>query len=93
MVQEVTEPGLLQNPIVQALLWALGVMFAIIGWFIVRELARQSKKDDEQDAEIDKMGHVLERTNEILGGMQTMLQAHETNIQWLIESIRKSTRK
>lgn len=77
----------------QALMWAAGVMLTIIAWFIIRELARQTKKDEEQDAEIDKMGRVLERTNEILGGMQKMLQEHETNIQWLIKSIEKSTRR
>lgn len=77
----------------QALMWAAGVMLTIIAWFIIRELSRQTKKDEEQDAEIDKMGRVLERTNEILGGMQKMLQEHETNIQWLIKSIEKSTRR
>lgn len=93
MVQEVVEPGILQNPIMQALMWAAGVMLTIIAWFIIRELSRQTKKDEEQDAEIDKMGRVLERTNEILGGMQKMLQEHETNIQWIIKSIEKSTRR
>lgn len=92
MVQEVTQ-SVFQNPIMQALMWAAGVMLTIIAWFIIRELARQTKKDEEQDAEIDKMGRVLERTNEILGGMQKMLQEHETNIQWLIKSIEKSTRR
>lgn len=93
MVQEAVEPGILQNPIMQALMWAAGVMLTIIAWFIIRELSRQTKKDEEQDAEIDKMGRVLERTNEILGGMQKMLQEHETNIQWIIKSIEKSTRR
>lgn len=92
MVQEVA-PSIFQNPIMQALMWAAGVMLTIIAWFIIRELSRQTKKDEEQDAEIDKMGRVLERTNEILGGMQKMLQEHETNIQWLIKSIEKSTRR
>jgi len=92
MVQEVAT-SVFQNPIMQALMWAAGVMLTIIAWFIIRELSRQTKKDEEQDAEIDKMGRVLERTNEILGGMQKMLQEHETNIQWLIKSIEKSTRR
>jgi hypothetical protein len=93
MVPEVTHNGLLESPIVQALLWACGVSFTIIGWFIVHELNRQSSKDQEQDERMDKMDKVLEGTHEILGDMRTMLAKHDTDIKWLISNLEKSTRK
>lgn len=81
------------NAIIQALLWAVGVELAIISWFIIWAVSKQAKKDDEQDEEIDKWGKVMEKTNEVLSSMREMLARHDTNIEWLMKSIEKSTRK
>lgn len=92
-MEAIKDPDLMQSPITQALLWAIGVLLAITGWFIIRELSRQQKKDESQDDEIDKLGLILESTNKILGDMREMLARHDTNIEWLMKSIEKSTRK
>lgn len=70
-------------------LWFIGILLSIVAFFIIRSFAHQTKKDDQQDKQIEKLEQAINTMSDVAVSIKTMLAGHDADIRWLIKT-RKS---
>jgi Tfp pilus assembly protein PilN len=83
-------------------LWFIGILMTALTFFIVRAFGTQTKKDEKQDAQLEKLNELMDKIGDAIHSIDTttqvqsqVLKEHEKHIlkhDAILEEIVRTTR-